>query len=212
MGRDTITTGLSTTANRTTDAYMDSVAECEISDEHLIGAIRAGDDSAFTQLVGRYKRRVFGLAARFARDNDELEDICQNVFIKVYENLSSFRHDAPFGHWLTKVAVRTCHDALRARQREKHNVRLDERIPEIRDNAEKAREDARQARDLLMFALSRLSPDERLVITLLELEEFTVREIAAATKWSEANVKVRAHRARQALKRILEEIDEKQVG
>lgn len=189
---------------------MDCAAESEICDERLIGAIRAGDDSAFTQLVRRYKRRVFGLAARFASDSDELEDICQNVFIKIYENLSSFRHDAPFKHWLTKVAVRTCHDALRARQHEKNSVRLDERTMEIRDNAEIARGDARQARDLLMFALSRLSPDEQLVITLLELEGYTVRETAAATKWSEGNVKVRAHRARQALKRILEEQDERQ--
>ena len=189
---------------------MNHAVERDISDEHLVKTACAGDDSAFTQLVSRHKRRVFGLAARFARDNDELEDICQNIFIKIYENLSSFRHDAPFKYWLTKVAVRTCHDTLRSRQREKNNVRLDdEGIPEIRDIREQAHSDAREARDLLRRALSRLSPDDQLVITLLELEEFSVREIAATTKWSEANVKVKAHRARQALKRILEELDEK---
>jgi RNA polymerase sigma-70 factor, ECF subfamily len=177
----------------------------DISDDSLISAIRTGNDAAFAQLVGKYKRRVFGLAARFARDNDDLDDICQNVFIKVYEHLPSFRNDAPFEHWLTRVAVRTCHDALRSRRHEKNNVRLEDRAFEIQDNAEKARDEARQARETLKFALSLLSPNERLVITLMELEGLTVKETAALTDWSEANVKVRAHRARQALKRILEE-------
>lgn len=186
--------------------------EHEISDESLIRAVHAGDDAAFAQLVGRYKRRVFRLAARFARDNDEVEDICQNVFIKVYEHLSSFRNDAPFEHWLTRIAVRSCHDALRSRRHDKFTLRLDDQTHHIRDNTEKARHEARQARDLLRFALSRLRADERLVITLLELEGFSVREIAATTPWSESNVKVRAHRARQALKRILEELDERQTG
>ncbi len=200
-----------TDTTETTDSdSMESTAN-QTSDETLIGAVRSGDDGAFAQLVGRYKRRVFRLAARFARDGDEQDDICQNVFVKVYENLSSFRNDAPFEHWLTKIAVRCCHDALRARRHEKNAVRLDDQVFDIRDNAERARNEARQARDFLRFALSRLTADERLVITLLELEEFTVREISAATGWSEANVKVRAHRARKALKRIVEEHDEQQT-
>ena len=79
--------------------------------------------AAFAHLVGKYKRRIFGLAARFARDNDELDDICQNVFIKVYEHLPSFRNDAPFEHWLTRVAVRdmsryASRQASRKKQRE----------------------------------------------------------------------------------------------
>jgi RNA polymerase sigma-70 factor (ECF subfamily) len=181
--------------------------EHDISDDSLVRAARAGDDAAFAQLVGRHKRRVFRLAARFARDNDELDDICQNVFIKVFEHLSSFRNDAPFEHWLTRIAVRSCHDVLRGRRHDKLALRLDDQAHDILDNAEKARQEARQARDLLRFALSRLKADEQLVITLLELEGFSIKEIAAATNWSESNVKVRAHRARQALKRIVEAED-----
>lgn len=192
-----------------TDSDCMESMEHGIADESLIGAVRAGDDAAFAQLVGRHKRRVFRLAARFARDNDEVEDICQNVFIKAYEHLPSFRNDAPFEHWLTRIAVRCCHDALRSRRHDKFTLRLDDQAYEIRDSAEKARHEARLARDLLRFSLSRLTADERLVITLLELEGFSVKEISAATSWSESNVKVRAHRARQALKRILEELDER---
>jgi RNA polymerase sigma-70 factor (ECF subfamily) len=188
---------------------MASGEENEPSDESLVKAACAGDNSAFTQLVIRHKRRVFGLAARFIRNSDELDDISQNVFIKVYENLPSFRNDAPFEHWLIKIAVRVCHDALRSRKKEKNTTYLDEHALDVRDRAGEARNEARQAREVLAFALEKLKPDERLVITLLELEQLTVREIAAATGWSEANVKVRGHRARQALKKVLEKYDER---
>ncbi len=185
---------------------MDDVTQ-ELSDESLISAALAGDDGAFARLVGRYKRRVFGLAYRFARDNDELEDICQEVFIKAFDNLGKFRHEAPFEHWITKIAVRTCHDALRARRHEKHKQALDDVSYQIRDDAEAARAEARQARELLRWAMGYLEPDDRLVITLMGLEEMTLRETAEMTGWSEANVKVRAYRARQALRKILEKND-----
>jgi RNA polymerase sigma-70 factor (ECF subfamily) len=185
---------------------MDEATQ-EISDERLVTATLGGDDGAFASLVTRYKGRIFRLAFRFARDIGELEDICQEIFFKAYNNLSTFRHDAPFEHWLTRIAVRACYDALRSRKHEKHAQALDEVSYELRDNAEAARTEARQARELLKWALDRLSPDERLVITLMELEEMTLRETAAMTGWSESNVKVRAHRARHALRKILENND-----
>lgn len=177
--------------------------EQEQSDERLISSALAGDDGAFALLVGRYKRKVFGLVSRIARDRDELEDICQEVFIKVYDNLGKFRGEAPFEHWLTKISVRTCHDALRSRRNERLRV-TDSRLPELRDHGAEARSNASEARELLSWAMSQLKPDENMIITLLELEEKSVREAADLTGWSEANVKVRAFRARQTLKRILE--------
>jgi RNA polymerase sigma-70 factor (ECF subfamily) len=188
---------------------MSSSSENELSDESLVKAACAGDNMAFTQLVVRHKHRIFRLAYRFSRNSDELDDICQDVFIKTYENLSSFRNEAPFEHWLTKIAIRVCHDALRSRKKEKNYTHIDEHALEVRDRAGESRNDAREAREVLSVALARLKPDERLVITLLELEQLSVREIASATGWSEANVKVRGYRARQALKRVLEEHDER---
>lgn len=177
--------------------------EQEQSDERLIRAVLAGHDGAFALLVSRYKRRVFGLVSHIARDRDELDDLCQEVFIKVYGNLGKFRGEAPFEHWLTKISVRICHDALRSRRHERFRVTGD-RLPEIKDHGAEARSLASEARELLSWAMGQLKPDEQLVITLLELEEKSVRETADLTGWSEANVKVRAFRARQSLKRILE--------
>jgi RNA polymerase sigma-70 factor (ECF subfamily) len=185
------------------------ISENEPTDETLVIAACAGDDKAFTQLVVRHKRRIFGLAARFTRNSDELDDICQEVFIKAYQKLTSFRNEAPFEHWLIRIAVRVCLDALRSRKNERNLIHLDEYALQVRDRAGEARDEARQARELLAVALARLKPDERLVITLLELEQLTVREVAAATGWSESNVKVRGFRARQALKRVLEAYDER---
>jgi RNA polymerase sigma-70 factor (ECF subfamily) len=187
---------------------MDDVIS-SMPDERLIMATLQGDDDAFARLIARYKRRVFSLSARFARDGDELEDICQEVFIKVYENLKGFRNDAPFENWLTRITVRTCYDTLRRNRRTRNHTPLHDLPFEVRDHSIEARQEAWQAHELLTWALAKLLPDERLVITLLELEEKTVREVAALTSWSEGNVKVRAHRARKELRRILEESHER---
>ena len=175
------------------------------SDERLVEATLAGDDDAFSELVRRYKTKVFRLAARFVRDNDELDDICQEAFIKAYNNLQKFRGDAPFEHWLTKIAVNVCYDMLRKRSRKRDNVPLDSVDFSIGEPQSTSISSGSQAWDVLNNAFAKLRPEDRLVITLLNLEEKSVRETASLTGWSEANVKVRAFRARKKLKRILED-------
>lgn len=171
----------------------------EPSDERLIQSALAGDDEAFAELVRRHRRKIFGIAARFARNDHELDDLCQEVFVKAYQNLAKFRGDALFEHWVARIGVRTCYDFLRRTRHDRAAVSLEDVELATVDNVAPAR-----AREVLEFALAQLSADERLVITLLELEEKPVREIAELTGWSESNVKVRAHRARQRLKNILE--------
>jgi RNA polymerase sigma-70 factor (ECF subfamily) len=175
------------------------------NDERLIKAVLAGDDEAFSELVRRYKPKVFRLAARFVRDNDELDDICQEAFIKAYNNLQKFRGDAPFEHWLTKIAVNVCYDMLRKQSRKRDNVPLDSVGFSIGEPQSPSSSSGSEAWDILKNAFVKLRPEDRLVITLLNLEEKSVRETASLTGWSEANVKVRAFRARKELKRILED-------
>jgi RNA polymerase sigma-70 factor (ECF subfamily) len=175
------------------------------NDERLIKAVLAGDDEAFSELVRRYKPKVFRLAARFVRDNDELDDICQEAFIKAYQSLKKFRGDAPFEHWLTKIAVNVCYDMLRKQSRKRDNVPLDSVDFSIGEPQSPSSSSGSEAWDILKNAFVKLRPEDRLVITLLNLEEKSVRETASLTGWSEANVKVRAFRARKELKRILED-------
>ena len=191
--------GLPTASRQTNNGRAMSVAIDETTDERLIQSALAGDDEAFAELVRRHKRKVFGIAARFARDDHELDDICQEIFVKAYQKLKSFRGEAPFEHWVSRIAVHACYDFLRKTRHDRENISLDGIEIGTRDNVS-----ARDAAEILQWAMIRLSADERLVITLLELEERSVRETAELTGWSESNVKVRAFRARQALKKILE--------
>jgi len=133
-----------------------------------------------------------------------LDDICQDVFIKIYENAGSFRTDAPFEHWLSRITIRTCYDALRRRKKEKSTIPLESVHNLIEDSSISMNQAGEEARNLLEWGLAQLRPAERLVITLLELEEKSIKEIAGMTGWSQANVKVRAFRARQKLKQLLE--------
>ncbi len=176
-------------------------------DGPLIKSAIGGNDLAFAGLVTRYKRRVFRLAARFTRSEHELEDLCQEIFLKVYENLKQFRGDAPFEHWLSRIAVRTCYDALRKQRHDRKNMPLDELGWEPQDRRIDDRLTAAEARSFIMWGVRQLKVEEQMVITLMELEEKSVKEVAELTGWSVVNVKVRAWRARKALKRILEEAD-----
>jgi RNA polymerase sigma-70 factor (ECF subfamily) len=174
------------------------------ADEALVAAALEGDDDAFTELVRRHKRRVFTAAARFARDDHQLDDICQEVFVRVFRNLGKFRGAAPFEHWLARITVSACYDFLRKERRVREQVALDAVEYELHDAGIDAIVAAGRARELLAFAMRRLTPEEQLIITLCEIEERSVRDVAELTGWSESNVKVRAFRARQSLRRILE--------
>ena len=177
-------------------------------DHALVRATLAGDDSAFAEIMRRHKGRVFGTCSRFARDAHQLDDLCQEVFLRAWRRLRTFRADAPFEHWLARLTVTACYDFLRREKRHRGHVELDDSPLELRDTSVDAAIAAGRARDLLDWAMRKLSAEEKLVLTLLELEERTVRDIAALTGWSESNVKVRAFRARAKLREIIERSNE----
>lgn len=184
----------------------------EPSDTELIAAVRKGDVAQFEPLIARYQPRVFATARRYARREDEIQDIVQEVFIKAFQKLDGFRAEAPFEHWLMRLAVRTCYDFLRAHQRNRETTLTDLSDPEVdwlerfaaspEDNSKNT--DA--ARALIERVMAQLSPEARLVITLLEIEDRSVKEIAQLTGWSVPLVKVRAFRARAQMKKILESL------
>src|SRR3989441_11396353 len=89
----------------------------EPSEAELIGAVLKGDSASFEPLVKKYSPRLFATARRYARRESEVEDIVQEVWTKAFQKLSSFRGEAPFEHWLMRMAVRTCYDFLRGHQR-----------------------------------------------------------------------------------------------
>jgi RNA polymerase sigma-70 factor, ECF subfamily len=181
----------------------------EPSDGEVIAAVLAGETASFEHLVKRYSPRVFATARRYARRESEVEDIVQEVWSKAFQKLRTFRGEAPFEHWLMRMAVRTCYDFLRGHQRSREST-----FSELSDDEsdwlerfaaapEEPAENAEAARQLVQRVLEQLSPAARLVITLLEIEERSVKEISALTGWSVPLVKVRAFRARAEMRKHL---------
>jgi len=184
----------------------------EQSDADLIAAVLKGETSCFEPLVTKYSPRLFAMARRYARRESEVQDVVQEIWVKAYQKLQSFRGDAPFEHWLMRLAVHTCYDFLRGHQRNRETTFSELSTAEtdwldhyVKDPAP-ATEDAAAARALLERVLAEMSPAARLVITLLEIEERSVKEIASLTGWSVALVKVRAFRARAEMRKKLAKI------
>ncbi|MFT4587330.1 MAG: RNA polymerase sigma-70 factor (ECF subfamily) [Limisphaerales bacterium] len=184
----------------------------EAPDAEIIAAVLNGDVSAFEPLVVKYQPRVFATARRYARRESEVEDIVQEVFIKAFQKLASFRGEAPFEHWLMRVAVRTCYDFLRKHQRNRESALAelsdeeDRWLDSVASSPAGQNDDSDAARALVGQLLNQLSPADRMVITLLEIEEKSVKEIAALTGWSVSLVKVRAFRARAKMRKLLRKV------
>ncbi|MGZ8899161.1 MAG: RNA polymerase sigma factor [Limisphaerales bacterium] len=187
----------------------------EQTDAELIKTVLAGDTSSFEVLITRYQPRIFGTARKYARRESEIEDIVQEVFIKAFTKLNTFRGDSPFEHWLMRLAVRTCYDFLREHQRNREQTlseitdeesRWLERIS-VDGDPIKDSESAAAARLVIHKLLEHLSPESRLIIQLLEIEEKSLKEIAQLTGWSIPMIKVRAFRARAAMRKTLERLE-----
>jgi len=183
-------------------------------DAALVARAVAGDAAAFNRLVERWQDRVFRLARRFFRRGEDAEEVAQEVFMKLYATLPRYRADAPFEHYLLRIATNACHDKLRWR-RSRPETPAGDRTGEtaawldraLRGRAVEAAQ-AEEARGLAADLLDRLPPRDRIVLVLLDLEGRSSAEVAEATGSTRAAVKIRAMRARRALRRLLTEVPE----
>lgn len=170
-------------------------------------AVRARDEAACRELVEHLYPSVIRIVRGHLPRRDAEEDLAQEVFLKMFSRLDQYRGDVPLEHWVSRIAVRTCYDRLRAQQRRpelRHadlGVEESEQLERTTAAAEMDDADAIAARDLLGQLMDKLNPADRLVITLLDLEERSVAEIQQMTGWNQSLIKVRAFRARQKLKK-----------
>ena len=181
----------------------------DATDKELIAEVLEGNPESFEPLVVKYQPRVFAIARRYARREDEVEDIVQTVFMKAYSKLSSYRGDAPFEHWLMRTATFTCYDFLRKHQRNREwnatdlSTEENEWLENVGEDTTEKEANQSAAKALVDRLLESLKPDDRMIITMLDLEQKSVKEIAKLTDFTESNVKVRAHRARDKMKKTL---------
>jgi RNA polymerase sigma-70 factor, ECF subfamily len=186
----------------------------EPSDLELVASLQAGDEEAFEELFNRHRRRVSLIASRFFRQRDQIEEIVQESFTKAYFALPDFsnQQDASFAAWIARIAFNACYDELRRAKRRPESAMSnvsDEEAAWLKDQlrSEGAGDDIESAaisRDLAGKLLSRLSAEDRMVLVMMDVEGLSVNEIAESTRWSISKVKVRAHRARASLRRVMQ--------
>lgn len=190
------------------DAGLSQAAQDEIA---LLRRIRDdGGGEAFAEIIRRHQARVFGILSRYERDAQLVEDLAQETFLKAWRALKQFDGRAPFEHWLSRIAVHVAIDHIRARRdREVRFSDLGEDAAEWLQNLHPTQNPPpHAAREILDLAMRKLSAEDRLVLTMLEIEEYSVKEICARTGWTSIMTRVRAFRARAKLKEALLELEE----
>jgi RNA polymerase sigma-70 factor (ECF subfamily) len=177
----------------------------------LVAAARQDDETAARELV----RRLYPLVAKLVHSHRPLrtaeEDLCQMIFIKVFQKLDQFSGKVPLEHWVSRIAVNTCLNQIQSekvRPEFRHADLSDEEVAVVHNLAattdELGPDRSFAARDLVERLLTVLKPVERLVIDLLYLQQRSVAEISGLTGWGASLVKVRAFRARKKMKEQLE--------
>jgi RNA polymerase sigma-70 factor, ECF subfamily len=182
----------------------------------VAGALR-DDDKAASELV----RHLYPLVVKLVRSHRPQraaeEDLCQMIFIKVFQKLSQYSGAVPLEHWVSRVAINTCLNQIaaeKARPELRHADLSEEQAAVVENLTSSSNElgpdQQLAARDLVTHLLDALKPAERLIIDLLYLQQKSVEEIRKLTGWSTPLVKVRAFRARQKLKEQLARIQQKE--
>ena len=197
-----------------TEAAM--VTGSVLTDEEIIRRVVGGEVDLFEALIIRHRQHVGRIVTGHV-PRDLVEEVTHEVFVRAYTSLPTYSFRMPFQHWLSTVAIRGCYDVWRnaaARKEvpfsELSNTTDDERVWTEQVLAAESRERfeavcrQREATDVLQRALAQLSAENRMVVTLIHLEGHSVREAADLLGWTVVNVKVRAHRARRQLRKILD--------
>jgi len=176
----------------------------------LVEAALHNDDAAARELV----RRLYPVVAKMVRAHrprrTSEEDLCQMIFIKIFQKLSQFSGAVPLEHWVSRVAINTCLNQIAAEKArpELRYADLSEEEQAVVTNLaaaenELAPDKQTAARQLVEHLLDWLQPAERLIVDLLYLQQRSVAEIQKITGWSASRIKVRAFRARQKMKKRL---------
>lgn len=177
-------------------------------DKELIQRILSGERNCFRELITRYQRLVTHLVFRMVPVSEDREDICQEVFLKVYQNLADFRYESKLSTWIARVAYNTCLNYIEKKKVPLYDDLVDkdsefEPVDDDLGHQPDAIAEAAEISELLQVEIDRLPHQYRVLITLYHLEEMSYTEIAGITKLPEGTVKSYLFRARQILKKRL---------
>ena len=181
----------------------------------LVRRAQAGDESAFQEIVERYQSKVFSIIHGIVRQRNDVEDIAQQVFTKIYFSMRNFDFRSSLITWVYKITVNECFDYLRKKKVRKLVYESDMSEDEVRrvENSETGNGRAPRAdttlarRDYVVKLLERVSGEERDLLMLKEVEGYSVEEMARRLKMNENTIKVKLFRARQKLVKASQRLD-----
>jgi len=190
------------------------MAEAGFDMEACLAGLRRKDERAASDFVRELYPLVLKLVRSHLPRRSSEEDLCQIVFIKILSNLDQYSGKVPIEHWVSRIAINTCLNALKAESL-RPELRWSDLTPEqavVLDSltsspAELDPASGAASRDLVETLLGALKPQDRLLISMLHLEGYSMDDIKQATGWNIATIKVRAFRARQKLKKIFQEFN-----
>lgn len=175
-------------------------------DQFYIDKVLAGDSSAFAVLVERHKNNVFNICIKILRNREEAEEVAQDIFLKVFEKLTTFKKEAKFSTWLFRIAYN-----ISISQQRKIRVKqfeIDDYIIETYTEDELIetlnQESTQEREKRLKSAIAKLESDQQLLLQLYYDNDMPVMDVAEITNLSESNVKVKIHRARQKLFNLMQ--------
>lgn len=186
-------------AERSEDQTLDTVSEVDTAD---IAAAKRGDSEAYRRLIQRHQAAIAVQMRRFSRDPQTCEELVHEVFVTAYLALASFRGDAPWLHWLRKVAVRVGYRFWKKRRQQDIHL-TSEDWQRLQGTSRPLTEDY-EAAELVSRLLNQLAPADRLILTLLYLDGCSMSEAAARAGWTVMGAKLRAFRARNRLRTIIQ--------
>ena len=183
-----------------------------IDKKELIRQAKSGNLKAYEEIIGLYEKKVFSTIYYMVKNDNEVEDIAQEVFIKIYKNLGNFKEESSLYTWIYRITVNVCIDELKKR---KKVVYLDEKIDtkdgevelQLPDDSKSPTDIAEDnnLKDKLEKCIKKLPESQRMMIILRDIKGFTYMEIAEIMKMNLGTVKSKINRARASLKELLEE-------
>lgn len=182
-----------------------------MTENDLIKKCKQGNREAFNKLFSSYQQQVINIAYGMLSDREDAFDAAQEVFVRVYKNIGSFKEESSFTTWIYRITSNVCSDILRKRQRSAKVVSINQMSEEnketdIPDTSPTPEENAflNERQRAVREAISELREEYRVIITLCDIEEMSYDDIADILKLPKGTVKSRINRARTALKKNLE--------
>lgn len=183
-----------------------------LTEQELIQLCKDGDRQAFNQLIAQYQKQVFNIAYGMLSDYEDASDASQEVFVKVYRSIASFRGQSAFSTWIYRICANVCNDSLRKRQRRGITVSIendddDNTISEIPSDTPTPEENVmmNERQRAVREAINSLSDEYREIIVYSDINQLSYDEISQILKCPVGTIKSRLNRARNALKKILSE-------